>query len=167
MLKLFPEQRQGEKIYLISKKHPFLMLKSLLILFSALVVLFIILRVTGFSLSSLYIVIIFGFVFGTYGFFLWNSWNKTRYILTNLRAIEIEQKGFFTKEVAEAALENIRDVRWKKSGFWATILNFGDVKIKTTAGIGAIKWQGVAEPDKIQQKIFDAKEDREKSKIKK
>lgn len=170
-MKLFSEQRKGEKVYLLERKHLFLMARPLFILFSALVALFLILKLTGFSLASLYLIIIFITIFGIYGFWLWSGWNKTVYILTNFRALEISQEGFFTKEVAEAPLENIRDVRWKKVGFWATIFNFGDVKIKVLGGIKSLNWQGIPNPEKVKEKIRDSIEDIEefknqKSKIK-
>ena len=165
-MKIFPEQRKGEKTYLLEHKHPFLMIKPVLILLVALIILFFLLRITRFTINSFYVLIFFIIIFGLYGFWAWSSWQKTLYILTNLRALVIQQKGFFSKEVAEAPLDNIRDIRWKRIGFWATLFNFGEVKIKVLGGISAIHWPGIAKPNLIQEKIQEAIEDIESPKSK-
>lgn len=57
-------------------------------------------------------------------------------IVTSERIIDVDQKGLFNREVNALSLNNIQDVNYKKSGFWGTLLNFGNVIVQTAGVAG-------------------------------
>jgi Bacterial PH domain len=57
-------------------------------------------------------------------------------IVTSERIIDVDQKGLFNREVNTLSIGNIEDVNYKKSGFWGTLLNFGNVVVQTAGSAG-------------------------------
>lgn len=54
-------------------------------------------------------------------------------VITNQRIIEVEQKGFFDREVSAFRLENIQDITVDIRGIIASVLDFGDILIQTAS----------------------------------
>ena len=93
------------------------------------------------------------FILG-YAFYIWFLYNNYLYVLTNQRVIIIEQSGFFSRQIVETELDKIQNITVEVKGLMATILNFGDIKIRT-AGIDAtIILKSVNNPYEVQQKII-------------
>lgn len=57
-------------------------------------------------------------------------------IVTSERIIDVDQRGLFNREVNALSVNNIQDVNYKKSGFWGTLLNFGNVIVQTAGAAG-------------------------------
>lgn len=80
------------------------------------------------------------FAIGFVGLILWMhffaSWSDhwlDAWIITNKRVIDIEQKGFFVREISSFPLNRIQDVTSTVSGIIPTWLHFGDVRIQTAS----------------------------------
>lgn len=67
-------------------------------------------------------------------FIFWVNYYLDVWIVTTQRLIDIEQKGLFSREIAEMRLSRIENVTVEVSGFIQTMLGFGDIKVET-AGI--------------------------------
>lgn len=76
------------------------------------------------------ILIILLLIFYT-GFLTWVHYYLDVYIVTNQRVLTIDQVDFFNREVSEADIGNVQDVEVIVNGFFATVFNFGDVRIQT------------------------------------
>lgn len=89
------------------------------------------------------------------------SW-LTRYlnvlILTNKHIVDVNQKAFFARSVSTLELKNIEDVCIDKNGFFATIFDYGNIKIQTAGELPNFELSGVADPEKVQRTIMEAKE---------
>jgi hypothetical protein len=57
-------------------------------------------------------------------------------IVTSERIIDVDQRGLFNREVNTLSITNIEDVSYKKSGFWGTLLDFGNVVVQTAGNSG-------------------------------
>jgi uncharacterized membrane protein YdbT with pleckstrin-like domain len=67
-------------------------------------------------------------------FFVSLTFYFMRYLLiTNERIIEVEQKGFFDREVSSFRLENIQDITVDVQGVLASLLDYGDILIQTAS----------------------------------
>jgi uncharacterized membrane protein YdbT with pleckstrin-like domain len=67
-------------------------------------------------------------------FFISLTFYFMRYlVITNERIVEIEQKGFFNREVSSFRLENIQDITVDVAGVLASVLDYGDVQIQTAS----------------------------------
>lgn len=56
---------------------------------------------------------------------------QNRIVVTNQNLSQIEQFGLFGRKVARLNLEDVQDVTGRRSGFFATILNYGDLVVET------------------------------------
>jgi hypothetical protein len=70
-------------------------------------------------------------------------------IVTSERIIDVDQRGLFNREVNTLSIGNIEDVSYKKSGFWGTLLDFGNVVVQTAGNSG----EGIG--GKINGFVFD------------
>lgn len=77
------------------------------------------------------------------------------WIVTNMRIIDIEQKGLFNREVSECYLANIQDITIEIKGVMPTFLNFGDLHIQTAAEKKVFIFQQIADPNKVKNIILD------------
>ena len=77
-------------------------------------------------LLSLYLMALFAFLFH-----FWMDYYLDMWIITTERLIDIEQRGLFSREIAEIPLRQIQDVTLEIHGVVETFLKFGTIKIQT------------------------------------
>ena len=75
---------------------------------------------------AIYYLIIIAFLF-----FAWMDYYLDLWIITNKRIIDIDQRGFFSREIAEIPLDRVQDVTLDVIGIIQTILRFGTIRIQT------------------------------------
>jgi len=72
--------------------------------------------------------------------------------LTDKRVIDVEQRGFFSREVAAMTLDKIQDVKINVHGMMQTFFDFGDLHAQTAGEQREFIIRGVYSP-------YDCKED--------
>lgn len=75
------------------------------------------------------------------------------WIVTNQRIINIEQKGLFARVVSEKDLGRMQDITSDIEGFWATVLNYGDVHIQTAGEKERFIFKQVPFADEVSRRI--------------
>lgn len=78
--------------------------------------------------------------------------------ITDKRIIDIDQKGFFTRNVATIRLDDIQDVTVESKGFFATLLNFGDLSVQSAGHLNEFVIRGLRGPDRIRTIILEMHE---------
>ncbi len=63
----------------------------------------------------------------------WVNYYLDVWVITNKRLIDIEQKGFFHREVSTLNFENIEDISVTIKGIIPTFLKFGEIRVQTAA----------------------------------
>lgn len=164
-IKLSPD----EKIISIVHRHWFILFGQtfgLIIVFFAPIVLYIFAvgqtvyvlqtEITLFLPSSLAI-----FIFSMWGLLIWmqlfNSWTDhylDGWIVTNKRIMDIEQRGFFSRQISSFRIERIQDVTTDIHGFIATLLDFGDVHVQTASESHEFVIKGAPNPKAIKELIL-------------
>lgn len=150
----FDGQRSDEDVIFVVKRHPWVLASAGFISVGLIAV--VVLLVLFFGLSHITAFVIIGLVafFLFFGFYQWFVYNNHLYILTNQRVIIIEQKGLFGRKITEAELEKIQNMTVEVRGAVGTLLNFGDITLRT-AGIDPVMVMiNVDNPYEIQQKII-------------
>ncbi len=153
--KEFQGQREDEKIILILKKYWFILfwpfVKGIVFLLIAVILLYT--KSVGFyifnsgPIAFLYLAwIVFWVSFMAYEYL---NWHRDKFIITDHRIINIDQKSLFKRKVSELELEKIQDVSHEIHGMFATALNFGDV-ILQSAGSENIILSDIAKPAEMQ-----------------
>lgn len=85
-------------------------------------------------------------------------WRMNVFAVTSRRVIDIDQHGFFERNVSEAAHEKIQDVRYSIKGLWATMFQFGTVTVQTAGSSVTIDADGIHHPVDLQRQITDAQQ---------
>jgi hypothetical protein len=78
------------------------------------------------------------------------------FIITDLRIIDIDQKGLFKRIVSETTFDKVQDVTYAIIGIVATSLDYGSVNVQTAAAEGKIELDHVPHPRKAQEIILEA-----------
>lgn len=138
---------EGEEIITTVRRHWFnLAVEGFADIFIFFVILVAVIGVDSFALFGDFAVdsgkiVPLGFFFlGFIGLLLWMhffaSWSDQwldAWIITNSRIIDIEQKGFFNREVSSFPLDKIQDITYTVAGIVPTWLHFGDIRIQTAS----------------------------------
>jgi uncharacterized membrane protein YdbT with pleckstrin-like domain len=64
-------------------------------------------------------------------FMEWTDYYLDLWVITDKRIIDVEQKGFFHREVTSFRFEQIQDITVETKGFIETFLKFGTLHIQT------------------------------------
>lgn len=150
----FDGQRDNEQVIGLWRRNPMTMAKQG---FLALVgTLFVVaaFRWFGASLASSLALGLWLIVIPAYIGITWYRWWNDLYILTNLRLVDVDQKGLFHRTVSEIPLENIQDVSFETNGIIQTALNYGAVIVQTSSVTTQVELADVTDPQAIQQTVL-------------
>ena len=161
----FPGQRKNEQIRFVLRKnwviHFFALARTLF--FAVLPVAFLIsvlnLFAENFPQSSLHFLLsisIFIFVFILQ--FLLTTWMNDELdllVVTDKRVIDITEIDFLHRNISEAPLSQVQDVKGEIHGFWGTIFRFGKVKIFTANHTAIFEIDRISRPLLRSRKILD------------
>ncbi|MFZ2189381.1 MAG: PH domain-containing protein [Candidatus Magasanikiibacteriota bacterium] len=99
--------------------------------------------------ASIYYLSLFLFFYAQFIDFYLDIW-----IVTNDRIVDIEQFGLFSRSVSEADLFRIQDVTVDVSGFWATILHYGNLTVKTASNNIHMVFYNIPHPNEVRQALI-------------
>jgi len=156
---VFPNQRDSEKIFVLTRRHfisfVFFIFIFFLLALVPLALIFALLNAsTGYYSDSsvltidIMIVLICSYYLLIISFFItaWVAYYYDIFIVTDERIIDITQKGLFSREIYELSFEQIEDVTTKTRGFLNTIFEAGDIEIQTAGQQRNFKLQRVPKP---------------------
>lgn len=159
----FKGQFDGEEVLLVFKRHPIVMRKGLLLLMGTIVVG----AFAGLFMSRNAITMgdFFSQFFGPIGIgvlvgaillaYYWIGWYHSVCIVTNVRFIQINQKGIFkSRSVNDIDLKRILSVNYEVRGLLENVLGFGTIIIQTL--VGDLYIAKVPHPAQTQSKIVTA-----------
>jgi len=151
--KVFEGQHRKEEIISILHRHWYALFWPVVKVFIGLVIVFILFRLFGASRLSAYALMIWLIVGVIYILVQWFNWARDKYVLTNERVVNLQQKSLFSRAVFEAPYENIQDLSYEVTGFWATLFHFGNVRVQTAGTKEGIILEQVGNPRKLKSKI--------------
>ncbi|HQF57385.1 MAG TPA: hypothetical protein PK831_02690 [Candidatus Magasanikbacteria bacterium] len=82
-------------------------------------------------------------------------WQRNIFIITTHRLVDINQKGFFHKEISKITYDQVEDIFGSIKGFWGTLFRYGKVIIQTGNGQIEIIVDKIKSPIQIQEIIQD------------
>jgi len=81
------------------------------------------------------------------------------WVITNDRLLDMEQQGLFSRSIKELDLYRIQDVTVNIQGIFSTLLNYGNIHIKTASTNTDIVFHDVSHPDVIQKDLIRLSEE--------
>ena len=173
---VFPDQRTGERLILLVRRHWTRLLRHVLKFVIAAIVPIIIYIVViifvDFTLDPdalMYMIITMGV--SLYYLFIWLfflndfiDYHLDIWIVTDQRIINIEQEGLFNRVISSQSIERVQDVTSEVKGKVATFLDYGNVHVQTAGEEKRFEFEEVPHPSKITriiQDIHDRVEERE------
>lgn len=120
----------NEKVFKIYRQSEWVLAKNVVIIFVALYLpWFLLVRAEMFAnFTKLFLFwTVLVLVYGVYHYLLWmvNS-----YVVTDHRLIAVNYVSLFKKKVTESPLDRILNVSYSTTGFFSSLLNFGDVEVR-------------------------------------
>lgn len=88
-------------------------------------------------------------------FMIWTNYYLDVLIVTDKKIIDIQQKGFFRREISTVGLENIQDITVNINGVLATLLDYGTLLIQTAAESNEFIIRDIPEPNKVKSIIYE------------
>ncbi|HCC22601.1 TPA: hypothetical protein DF272_00255 [Candidatus Falkowbacteria bacterium] len=161
----FPNQKPNEKILMFIRRHWIVVAKIIIlsILISVLPIAFYLFFARQYEFlsqdlyrsvyvlfNSAYALFVILFTFSNFIDYYLDVW-----IVTDMRVINIEQKGLFAREMSEKELGRMQDITSEIKGFWATVFHFGDVHIQTAGEEQRFIFKQIPEADEVTRQISD------------
>ncbi|HEY8108789.1 MAG TPA: PH domain-containing protein [Patescibacteria group bacterium] len=164
-MEYFPGQRPDEKILTIARPHWLNLLPAILmtlLLALAPIGALIVISVSGFELDGLdnavatAVVSAYYLALVTYFYIRWLDFYLDVAIVTSDRIVDIDQNGLFRRTIDELDCKMIQDVSAAKHGILQTLFNFGTVEIQTAGERRNFTFDGVPDPNHVQQLVAKA-----------
>lgn len=156
--KEFFGQRTDEDVILILQRHWFVLAWPFLkgVLFIAFALILPAIGKVGFYIFNsgviAFVYIVWLIFWTSYLAYEYINWYRDRFIITNQRIINIDQRSMFSRKVSEIELERVQDISHEINGVFAVTLNFGHVIIQS-AGSKDMAIQDIAHPAELQDII--------------
>jgi membrane protein YdbS with pleckstrin-like domain len=108
---------------------------------------------------SIYFLAFLGLILWMKFFAAWTDHWLDAWVVTNKRVIDIEQHGFFRRDVSSYPLDRIQDVTFNVSGLIAMWLKFGDVRVQTASITDTLMMKQVPFPGDVKEQVITAIEE--------
>ena len=105
-------------------------------------------------LASIYYLSVYLFFYAQFIDFYLDLW-----IVTNDRIVDIEQHGLFSRTISEVDLFRIQDVTVDIHGIIATLLNYGNLTVKTASDNIHIIFYNIPNPNEVRQALVQLSEE--------
>lgn len=153
---LSKQLQTGEEVVQVVRRHPFTMVSSvggggLMILLDFFFIAWWF-RHQQWGVIGFFAIAVIGLLIIIRGVYLWSN---NVLAVTTKRVVDIDQRGFFERHVAEATFDKIQDVRYTIRGFWATIMRFGTLVVQTAGTTTNLEIEAVRRPVELQRMITD------------
>jgi uncharacterized membrane protein YdbT with pleckstrin-like domain len=157
----FDGQGQDEKVILLLRRHPFVIMTKLSLFVLLALVPIIVgsifssfihshnLSSTFFFISSIWYPLIWSGAFYSLTMYTLDVW-----IVTNRRIIDSTQHGFFNRTISELYLSRIQDISVQTQGVVQTFLKFGDLQIQTAGAEEKFKFFQIPNPEEVKDEIM-------------
>lgn len=83
-------------------------------------------------------------------------WYWNAFIVTTLRVVDVDQRGFFSRTVSEATYDKIQDVSYAIKGVIGTVFRFGTIELQTAGSTTNLELHDVHDPKELHHVITQA-----------
>lgn len=157
----FEGQENGEKVIMLLRRHPIVIILRLLGLliayFIPIIASIIFLNyIINYELVTLYL-----FILSIWTLFIWiiAFYSITMYaldvwIVTDKRIIDSTQHGFFNRKISELHLPRIQDISVNVRGVIQTVFKYGDLQVQTAGTEEKFNFLQIPDPNFVKDSIM-------------
>lgn len=146
--------KEGEEVVRIVRRYPgsllFPALPAMAFLLGPFFFLFPLLKLGVFGALGFVILLMIG---GILTARLMILYSLNALVITNQRLIDVDQRGFFHREVSESTFDKIQDVSFSMKGVSQTLFRYGTVLIQTAGAQSNLEIRYVQNPERVQELI--------------
>ncbi len=157
----FEGQETGEKVIMLLRRHPIVILLRLLGLTIAYFLPLIVSAVFfeyiiqyGFVSLYLFLISIWTLLIWIIAFYSITMYALDVWIVTDKRIIDSTQHGFFSRKISELHLPRIQDISVNVSGFLQTVFKYGDLHVQTAGTEERFNFLQVPDPNLVKDSIM-------------
>ena len=165
----FDSQMEDEEIVLMLRRHPITQVKKIFVTIVALFlpILFFSSPIFDFMPARFQVATGVGWymLLLTYIIEGFLTWFFNVFIITDERIIDVDFLSLIYKNVSSAEIENIEDVTVATGGVLASLVDFGTVKIQTSAEVPEIQFEDVPRPATVARALNELILEEEREKI--
>lgn len=88
-------------------------------------------------------------------------WYMNAFIVTNMRVVDVDQRGFFERVVSEAPIDKIQDLSYSVRGVLGTLFNFGSVSLQTSGSTATVDLSYTRDPKELYHLIVETRATRQ------
>lgn len=151
----------GEKLLLVVRKHWFVQLKEALpIILIGIVPFILAIIISPFItaapalvtfFTSVWLLVVWAMVFT-----VWTNYYLDIWIVTDKRIVNINQIHLFRREVSTLRIERVQDIKVETHGFFASLLNFGNLQVQTAGPEAAFYLiEGIPHASQVRNAILE------------
>lgn len=160
---------KNEKLIKKVRKHWFILFKQVVVLIFIFIlpfVLYLFLKVSNIAedyeqLSFIFSPALFLFVSASWSLLIWmklaSVWTDyylDMWMITNKRVIDVEQKGFFHREISTMRMEQVQDVTIEIKGVIGTLFDFGDIHVQSAGESREFTIHGIPAPRRAKEVVL-------------
>lgn len=86
-------------------------------------------------------------------FIRWTDYYLDVLLVTNERVIDVEQVGLFVRDIAEARLDCVQDIRIEVVGLLASLMDFGNMYVQTAGSAKEFAIKNISHPGAVKDAI--------------
>lgn len=154
-----PNLRPGEKIEIVLRRHRILYLIMGVYFFLGLFLTWVIWGLFWLNPYINLLLIAFWMGFSLFLFIDWLDHELDMFVVTNNRIIWVEQIAFLNRIVSECNLGQVQEVNSSTIGFFANILNYGTVTIRTAGGDSSFSMMLCPDAQESARKVLNVVDD--------
>ncbi|MBI2473115.1 PH domain-containing protein [Candidatus Uhrbacteria bacterium] len=89
------------------------------------------------------------------------TWSRTVFVVTDMRVIDYDQKGFFHRVVTQTRFDQIDEVSYHIKGIFPTLFGYGTLQLQLQGSSADIQVEQVKRPNRIADLINDLRRESE------
>ncbi len=98
---------------------------------------------------GVWLLVVWTSAWGAFTRYFLNLW-----VLTNLRIVDIKQRGYFNREVSSMFLSRVQDVTTNVTGLLPSLLSIGDIRVQTAGEETDFIMRGIPRPEQMRDIIL-------------
>ena len=173
------ELHANEEIRLVVRKHWFVLVEKIAFLFLMLFLPLILFLAVRFIVGSageavagdmsrvfnggfmFFLSLLWFFFIWIWGFVIWTDYYLDIWVITDKRVFDIEQRGFFRREISIFRMDRVQDITTSVRGIIQTFFNYGEIHVQTAGSNREFVLRGAPAPKSLKEVISSLQDKRQ------